>query len=36
MWYPREDSNLYLLLRTEVFYPLNYGDVLIYSNPIPL
>ena len=26
-WYPRRDSNADLLLRTELFYPLNYGDV---------
>ena len=25
-WYPQTDSNRYLLLRTELFYPLNYGD----------
>ena len=27
MWYPHYDSNVDLLLRTEVFYPLNYGDI---------
>jgi len=25
-WCPRRDSNAELLLRTELFYPLNYGD----------
>ena len=24
-WCPRHDSNVKLLLRTELFYPLNYG-----------
>jgi len=26
IWYPHYDSNVDLLLRTEMFYPLNYGD----------
>ena len=25
MWCPRQESNLYLHLRRESFYPLNYG-----------
>ena len=25
-WCPHQESNLELLLRTELFYPLNYGD----------
>ncbi len=24
-WCPREESNLYFILRTDLFYPLNYG-----------
>ena len=27
IWCPRQDSNLELLLRTELFYPLNYRGV---------
>lgn len=27
-WYPREESNLYHLLRTELLYPLSYGGLI--------
>lgn len=27
IWYPHYDSNVDLLLRTEMFYPLNYRDL---------
>ncbi len=30
IWYPHRDSNTDLLLRTELFYPLNYGDPIIF------
>lgn len=26
IWYPRQESNLYLEFRKPSFYPLNYGD----------
>lgn len=25
VWYPQQDSNLYLVFRKHLFYPLNYG-----------
>jgi hypothetical protein len=30
LWCPRQDSNLELLLRTELFYPLNYRGVHLF------
>jgi len=38
-WCPRHDSNVKLLLRTELFYPLNYGgmwEVQTYPVRTPL
>ena len=28
VWYPRQESNLYLEFRKPSFYPLNYGDAM--------
>lgn len=30
-WCPRQESNLYLGLRSALFYPLNYGDVFEFD-----
>ena len=32
VWYLRKESNLRPLVRSKVFYPLNYAGVLIFSN----
>ena len=30
-WSPRQESNLHLALRRHLFYPLNYGEMDIFS-----
>jgi hypothetical protein len=31
-WCPQQESNLHLILRRDLLYPFNYGDIAIYSN----
>ena len=31
-WYPQQESNLCLDLRSVLFYPLNYGDMHVWRN----
>ena len=34
-WYPRQESNLYFLVRNEVLYPLSYGGISLHYHNYP-
>ena len=34
VWCPQQESNLYLILRRNLFCPLNYGDLFIVTSTL--